>query len=309
MNNHEQIAYWNGDGGRKWAERDELMAGVLAPISEALLTRVAPRRARTALDVGCGGGSNTLQLLQHLDNPTHILGIDVSAPLLEVARARVAERGTAPLQTAPLRPAPPRPAPLRPAPTRTAPPRIEFLRADAATHDFGDWRFDVLFSRFGVMFFDDPVAAFAQLRRAAHRNAGLAFCCWQALDNNPWTALPLKAALTVLPAPEPVAPHSPGPFAFADAAYVREVLAQAGWSDTRIEPYAPTLEFSIEGGYEAAVRELVNTGPVGRLLAPAERPAREAVYAAARRALKDYYRGDTLALAGAVWFVTAVNTV
>ena len=304
MNNHEQIAYWNGDGGRKWAERDELMAGVLAPISEALLTRVAPRRARTALDVGCGGGSNTLQLLQHLDNPTHILGIDVSAPLLEVARARVAERGTAPLQTAPLRP-----APLRPAPTRTAPPRIEFLRADAATHDFGDWRFDVLFSRFGVMFFDDPVAAFAQLRRAAHRNAGLAFCCWQALDKNPWTALPLQAALTVLPAPEPVAPHSPGPFAFADAAYVREVLAQAGWSDTRIEPYAPTLEFSIEGGYEAAVRELVNTGPVGRLLAPAERPAREAVYAAARRALKDYYRGDTLALAGAVWFVTAVNTV
>lgn len=294
MNNHEQIAYWNGDGGRKWAARDELMASVLAPISDALLTRVAPRRARTALDVGCGGGSNTLQLLQHLDNPRHILGIDVSAPLLEVARARVAERGTAPLRTAP---------------PRTAPPRIEFLRADAATHDFGDWRFDVLFSRFGVMFFDDPVAAFAQLRRAAHRNAGLAFCCWQALDKNPWTALPLKAALTVLPAPEPVAPHSPGPFAFADAAYVREVLAQAGWSDTRIEPYAPTLEFSIEGGYAAAVRELVNTGPVGRLLAPAEKPAREAVYAAARRALKDYYRGDTLALAGAVWFVTAVNTV
>ena len=299
MNNHEQIAYWNGDGGRKWAARDELMAGVLAPISDALLTRVAPRRARTALDVGCGGGSNTLQLLQHLDNPTHILGIDVSAPLLEVARARVAERGIAALRT----------APLRTAPARTASPRIEFLRADAATHDFGDWRFDVLFSRFGVMFFDDPVAAFAQLRRAAHRNAGLAFCCWQALGKNPWTALPLQAALTVLPAPEPVAPHSPGPFAFADAAYVREVLARAGWSDTRIEPYAPTLEFSIEGGYEAAVRELVNTGPVGRLLAPAEPPAREAVYAAARRALKDYYRGDTLALAGAVWFVTAVNTV
>ena len=304
MNNHEQIAYWNGDGGRKWAERDELMAGVLAPISDALLTRVAPRRARTALDVGCGGGSNTLQLLQHLHNPTHILGIDVSAPLLEVARARVAERGIAPLRTAPLQT-----APLRTAPARTAPPRIEFLRADAATHDFGDWRFDVLFSRFGVMFFDDPVAAFAQLRRAAHRNAGLAFCCWQALDKNPWTALPLQAALSVLPAPEPVAPHSPGPFAFADAAYVQDILAQAGWSATRIEPYAPTLEFSIEGGYEAAVRELVNTGPVGRLLAPAEPPAREAVYAAARRALKDYYRGDTLALAGAVWFVTAVNTV
>lgn len=304
MNNHEQIAYWNGDGGRKWAGRDELMAGVLAPISDALLTRVALRGARTALDVGCGGGSNTLQLLQHLDNPRHILGIDVSAPLLEVARARVAERGIAPQRTAPQRT-----APLRTAPARTAPPRIEFLRADAATHDFGDWRFDVLFSRFGVMFFDDPVAAFAQLRRAAHRNAGLAFCCWQALDKNPWTALPLKAALTVLPAPEPVAPHSPGPFAFADATYVREILAQAGWSDTCIEPYAPTLEFSIEGGYAAAVRELVNTGPVGRLLAPAKPPAREAVYAAARRALKDYYRGDTLALAGAVWFVTAVNTI
>ena len=299
MSNHEQIAYWNGDGGRKWAERDEVMAGVLAPISDALLTRVTPRRARTALDVGCGGGSNTLQLLEHLDNPTHILGIDVSAPLLEVARARVAERGTTPLRT----------APPRTAPSRTASPRIEFLHADAATHDFGDLRFDLLFSRFGVMFFDDPVAAFAQLRCAAHRNAGLAFCCWQALDKNLWTALPLQAALTVLPAPEPVAPHSPGPFAFANAAYVREVLAQAGWSDTRIEPYAPTLEFSIEGGYEAAVRELVNTGPVGRLLAPAEPPAREAVYAAARRALKDYYRGDTLALAGAVWFVTAVNTV
>lgn len=302
MNNSEQIAYWNGDGGRKWAERDDAMAGVLAPISDALLARVAPRRARTALDVGCGGGSNTLQLLQHLDNPTHILGIDVSAPLLEVARARVAERGAAPPRTAL-----PQTALPRTAPPRTAPPRIEFLHADAAAHDFGDLRFDLLFSRFGVMFFDDPVAAFAQLRRAVHRNGRLVFCCWQTLGANPWTALPLKAALTVLPAPEPVAPHSPGPFAFADAAYVQAILARAGWSDARIEPYAPTLEFSVEGGYEATVRELVNTGPVGRLLAPAEKPARDAVYKAARRALKDYYKGDTLALAGAVWFVTAVN--
>ena len=282
MSNEAQIAYWNGDAGRTWAARDRQMARLLAPVTDALMEHAAVDDCRAILDVGCGGGSGTFRLAERLGSDACILGVDVSAPLLDVARAALAQHGE-------------------------AAKRIAFLQADAAEHRFAPPRFDLLFSRFGVMFFDDPTAAFTTLRGAMQDDARLAFCCWQSLADNPWVALPLRAALSVLPPPPPQPARAPGPFAFAEADYLRDVLAAAGWVDVDIAPKNIDLSWPGEGDPSAAVRELVNTGPVGRLLAEADDAAREAVYAAAAERLSDYHRGDALVLPGATWFVTARN--
>lgn len=282
MSNEEQIAYWNGEAGRKWADRDVQMAKTLAPIARDLMDHAAVDGARCVLDVGCGGGSETLMLASRLGPEACILGVDVSAPMLEVAEEhRVAAGDEA--------------------------RGVAFLRADASAHDFGESQFDLLFSRFGVMFFDEPTAAFRHLRAAMKPGGRLAFACWQALADNPWTALPLQAALTVLPPPPPPKPRAPGPFAFAEADYVRAILEDAGWRDVQLTPHAVSMNWDGSGGYEATVRELVNTGPVGRLLAEVDKPARQAVHAAAVDRLRDHFDGSTLALPGAVWLVTASN--
>jgi SAM-dependent methyltransferase len=257
------------------------MATLLAPISEALLDHFDPTAAEAALDVGCGGGSGTLLLAGRMRPSAHVLGVDISSPLLEVARAQLAQRDT-----------------------RGA--RVDFLEGDASTHDFGAAAFDLLFSRFGVMFFDDPALAFTRLRRAMRPGARLAFCCWQHLADNPWTALPLAAARQVLPPMPAPAPNAPGPFAFADADHVRGILAAAGWQAVDLTPRRIELHWPGRD-LPTAVRELVNTGPVGRLLAPVGDAEREAVYAAAEASLAEHYSDGGLELAGAVWLVTAAS--
>lgn len=282
MSNQDQIDYWNGEAGHKWAQRDEQMARLLAPVSEALMDHVGVASTPRALDIGCGGGSGTRLLAERLNPDARILGVDVSEPLLDIARSVSAD--------------------AKPGPC------IEYLLADAASHDFGEERFNLLFSRFGVMFFNDPVQAFTHLHAVMRPGARLAFSCWQALANNPWTALPLKAALAILPRPPAPPPRAPGPFAFADEAYVRDILESSGWQKVDITPHEFVLTWPGEAGYESAVRDLVNTGPVSRLLVEASKEDREAVYVAATEALRDHYRDGRLQLAGAVWLVTAEAT-
>ena len=178
MSNAEQIEYWNGEAGKRWAQDDDTMARLLGPITEALLEHAAVEGSQHALDVGCGGGSQSLLLAQRLGTGARVLGVDISAPMLEVAAAKAET----------------------PAGGRAA---LQFTRADASEHDFGPDRFDLVFSRFGVMFFADPEGAFGNLRRAMLPGAKLAFCCWQPLKENAWTWIPLQAALQHLPPPEP----------------------------------------------------------------------------------------------------------
>lgn len=282
MSNEAQIAYWNGEGGRKWASHDRQMSQLLAPIADMLMEHARVDGARAVLDVGCGGGSETLMLSRRLGPEACVLGVDVSEPLLEVALQRQREAGA-------------------------AGEAIRFLRADAAALPYQQPVFDLLFSRFGVMFFDAPAAAFTHLRRSMLPGARLAFVCWQALADNPWTALPLAAALTVLPKPPAPAPRAPGPFAFAERDYIEALLAEAGWSDIRIAARAVDMRWADAGGREATTRELLTTGPVGRLLAEASENQRQAVYRVAGEALAPYYDGDALTLDGAVWLVTARN--
>ena len=282
MDNREQIEYWNGDAGRRWAQDDDTMARLLQPICEALLEHAAVERCRSALDVGCGGGSQSLMLAQRLGEGGHVLGVDISEPMLGVARGKAAA----------------------PAAGRAS---LEFLLADAASHAFEPGTFDLLFSRFGVMFFDDPTAAFANLRRALQPQGRVAFCCWQAVKDNAWTRIPLQAALQHLPPPEPQPPNAPGPFAFADASRVESILAAAGFGDIAIETHSTTLRISEAPSLAGAVRELARIGPVSRLLADQPQATLDKVFPAIEAALEPYYRGGALDLQAAVWLVTARN--
>ena len=198
--NEAEITYWNSVGGRRWVERQQSQDIVLGPILQATLERAQLQQGERVVDIGCGTGASSIALAERAGPSGQVLGIDVSTPML----ARAAER---------LPPGAP----------------VKFVRADATTYRFESGAFDLLFSRFGVMFFAEPARTFANLRTALKPSGRLAFACWRKFDENPWLQVPLRAALEhVPPLPRP-GPEDPGPFSFASEQQVHRILADAGF--------------------------------------------------------------------------------
>jgi SAM-dependent methyltransferase len=179
---------------------------------------------------------------------------------------------------------------------------LSFVLGDAATMELEAAAFDLIVSRFGVMFFADPVAAFANLRTALAGNGRLSFICWRALDENPWMAECVRAAFTVLPRPEPQPPNAPGPYAFADAAWLRDVLARSGFIDIRIDAVDQALDL---GSIDSTVEQMTRMGPAANAFATASAADQQAVITAMRAALKPHLSGGSLRLASATWLVGA----
>ncbi|MBN9510224.1 MAG: class I SAM-dependent methyltransferase [Alphaproteobacteria bacterium] len=274
----EQIAYWNSIAGQRWATRQTQIDAMLAPLTDAVLAAAAPAPGARVLDIGCGCGATTLALAKRLPRG-HVTGLDVSAPMLEVA-ARLGA-GAA---------------------------NVTWLEADAAAHRFAPGAFDLLFSRFGVMFFGDPTAAFANLRAGARRGARLFFACWQSLADNPWMQVPLAAALAHLPPPAPPAPEAPGPFAFADRARVARILTGAGWRAPRFTPFGFPVDLGGGRGLDAAVDQTTKIGAAARAMAEQPEAVRAAATASIRAALAPHAHDDgRVTLAGAVWLVESAN--
>jgi SAM-dependent methyltransferase len=199
--NEAEITYWNSAGGRRWVERQQSQDIVLGPILQTTMERAQLRQGERVVDIGCGTGASSIALAERVGPSGQVLAVDVSAPML----ARAAER---------LPPGAP----------------VKFVRADATTYRFESAAFDLLFSRFGVMFFAEPVRAFANLRTALKPSGRLAFACWRKFDENPWLQVPLRAALEhVPPLPRP-GPEDPGPFSFA--------------SEQRVTAFLPTPDFN-----------------------------------------------------------------
>ncbi|MEP4484093.1 MAG: methyltransferase domain-containing protein [Halioglobus sp.] len=282
MTNAEQIEYWNGDAGRRWAEEDDTMAQLLRPISEALIAYAKLDGCRSALDIGCGGGSQSVMLADELGEGARVTGVDISQPMLAVAEDKAAAPGHG----------------------RAT---MEFVQADAATYEFVAEEFDLIFSRFGVMFFDEPVGAFTNIRPALQSDGRVVFCCWQPVKANDWTRIPLQAALQHVPAPAQADPNAPGPFAFSDPERVQNILQSSGFTDISVEPYSTSLHFGKTATLAQSVRELAMIGPVSRLLVGQEADVLEKVFDSMEEVLSPHYRDGTLSLTGAVWFVTATT--
>jgi len=276
--NADQIAYWNGTGGQSWVKRQESQEAALEPVSAALLARAAVETGERIVDIGCGTGVTTVELAR-LAGPTgEVLGIDVSEPMLARAGAR-------PVAGLPLR----------------------FERADATTHAFPRARFDLLFSRFGVMFFADPAKSFANLRTALRPGGRLAFACWRRPDENPWLTVPLRAALEHAPPPPQPGPDEPGMFSFAAEARVRRLLEAAGFAEIRLHPADFQFDIARGQGLDEAAAAAISVGPASRVLGGQPAAVVEAAAAAIRRVLEPHQRGATVPLAAAIWVVTAHN--
>ena len=280
MSNEEQFEFWNGEAGQHWAQDDATMARMLRPISAALLAHARVGDCQSALDVGCGGGSQSLMLAEQLGGGARVLGIDISQPLVEVARKKCD-------------------------PANSAIANMEFLQADAAEYAFAPNSFDLLFSRFGVMFFDDPERAFSNLRQSLRPGAHLAFCCWQAMPENEWMLLPMQAALQHLPPPPQPDPNAPGPFAFANPERVKQILGNSGFADVELESFRTHVNFAEAATLGESVRDMATLGPLGKLMAGQEQEVLERVFDSMEERLAPYFKNGALSMQGAIWLVTA----
>ena len=271
--NEEQIALWNGSAGRAWVETQESLDRLFEPFEAVLGDIAAARRAQHVLDVGCGTGATTLAMARRLAGEAALVGVDISAPMIELARQRAARAG----------------APAR------------FVCADAQTHAFTPASFDLIVSRFGVMFFADPVRAFTNLRSASKPAAELAVIAWRGAADNPFMTAAERAAAADLPELPARRPDEPGQFAFADRARVGAILDAAGWTDVDITPLdvACTLPASELDTY------VTKLGPVGRVLADADEPTRAKVLAKIRGAFEPYVHGPEVRFTAACWMIRA----
>jgi SAM-dependent methyltransferase len=274
--NHEQLEYWNGAGGLRWTTHQEALDRMVRPFGLAAMERLGLRAGEHVLDVGCGCGDTLLALSERVGERGSVTGIDLSTEMLGRARERI--------------------------------PRATLIAGDASEQRF-ERRFDALFSRFGVMFFADPVGAFSHLRALlVDPPAGrMAFVCWRAQAENTWASLPAAAVRAALPAaPVGVMDRAtgPGPFALADADYVKSVLSAAGFSQVEVAAFDAEVELSTTGLEEAA-RFSITAGPAARLLAQATPEDKARAAAAVAKALAPHEQNGRVALHGRAWTVLA----
>ena len=271
MTPDDQAALWNGEMGKTWVEMarvtDQLFEPLTAPLLEA-----AGAGASALLDVGCGAGFTTLALARDLGPEARTVGADISEPLLNAARDRADAAGVP----------------------------IDFVFGDAQTFDFGSASFDLIVSRLGVMFFADPVAAFANLRAAATDAARLRFVCWRDPAENPFMTLTARATKGLLDLPARI-PNTPGPYGLADPERTRGILADAGWREVEVRPFDPTCAMPADD----LMTFLTRIGPLREALAEADVESRLAVLEAVRAAAEPYVDGDRASFEAALWVVDA----
>jgi SAM-dependent methyltransferase len=276
--NADQAEYWNSASGQSWIAAQAALDQRFAPLTELLMGRAGVRDGECVIDVGCGTGTTTMELAAAVGAHGAVLAIDISEPLLAAARRRCLHGGIA---------------------------NVRLIRADAQTHRFERGCHDAVVSRFGVMFFDDPVGAFANLASALRARGRLAFASWGPLEANPWFTLPLEVGVRRLGPPEPQPPRAPGPLALSEPDYVGEILSAAGCADVRIDQVNTLLPGAVSTRDEAELMSLF--GPLARLLR--ERDADEATRLALVDELADrlvpYSTADGVRLPAAVHLVTA----
>ncbi len=276
--NEDQRTRWNGPDGEYWTSNQDRLDRTLAPVTGPLLAFAQPRAGSTVIDVGCGCGATTIELARAVGPSGHVVGIDLSEPMIALATER-----------------------LRPFSNATT------LLGDAAELPLRDLGAELIVSRFGVMFFGDPVAAFANLRTSLVAHGRIRFACWRRIKENPWLDVPLNAVYEHAPRLPKPEPEEPGPFAFADTARVTRILTAAGFTTPSFTPLNIEMDLAAGGTLENAVSQASAMGPAKRALADQPDDIRAAAVESIRRALKPYASARGVNLPGAVWLVAADN--
>ena len=269
-------SYWNSEAGRNWVSLQTLISDVFTFVTVATLEEAAPKRGECIIDVGCGTGDTLLDLARAAGPSGTVLGVDVSDPMLEFAKHRVAA------------------SELK---------NVSFALADATSYPFlPNWA-DLVFSRFGVMFFDEPVKAFANIRRGMKRGGRLVFVCFRAMSESSWYKVPIEAARPHLPPQPVVSPDTPGMFSFANEVRLRKFLTEAGFEQIQTKP----TNLAMRGkDMEQTMTFMTQVGPVTRMLASGSEEQRRKASEAVRAALAAGIGSDGLGLGSGLWLVSAL---
>jgi SAM-dependent methyltransferase len=272
--NREQAALWNDTAGRAWVEMQRVLDDMFTPFEKLLLEHAAHDDTRGVLDIGCGAGVTTLAAARRIGPSGKCVGLDISATLLDLARQRATREGLM---------------------------NVTFVEADAQTHAFEPNSVDAVISRFGVMFFDSPEAAFTNIKRAARPNAKLAFVAWRSPAENPFMTTAARAAAPLLPSMKPPDPSAPGQFSFADADKVQGILQTSGWKSIEIQ----SIDVPMHIAEDDLFVYVTKLGPVGMALKDADTPTREKVTAAVQAAFQPFIEDGAARFNAACWLVTA----
>ena len=276
--NAAQAEYWNSPAARAWADHHERMDRALTELLAALLERAAPRPGEHVLDIGCASGTTVIEFAARVGPGGRVLGADLSEHSVARARQRIAAAGLA---------------------------QADVITADAAAHHFPPAAFDLVCSRLGVMFFADPTAAFANLRRALKPDGRLVMAVFRSAAENLFPNAPINAVRHLLP-PIPVpGPEDPGPFSLADPARVHRILEGAGFRQVSLTPVDPTIRLAGPGGVAEAADFAVLFGPITRVLASLTSEQRVAVRQALETFFRDYDGPAGVTLSAANWIVEA----
>lgn len=270
--NEDQIKFWNEKAGQNWTILQAWMDVNMAAIGDAILAFAQATPDMNVLDIGCGTGATSLAIA---GIGAKVTGVDISKPMLGLARERASKAGLP----------------------------ITFIEADASIHPFTP-EFDLIFSRFGVMFFEAPTIAFANMRKALKSGGRMAFVCWRTPPENPWASAPLLAAKPLLPEQQPPDPLAPGPFAFADPNRVEDILSQSGFSEIRIEKFDTVMTMGDDLDFVAS--RMLQIGPLSRAAGEVDDATRARIAEVVQEALANFVRPDgEIAPPAACWLVAA----
>jgi SAM-dependent methyltransferase len=279
--NNDMNKYWNGDGGHKWLRFQTRTDASLKHFGHEVMTAAAISTGESVIDIGCGCGDTSFDISNRVGSDGHVQGIDVSEPLLTRAKARA---------------------------QFTNENNITFCHNDVQTYHFESSVFDVVFSRFGVMFFDDPVAAFTNIRKTLKPGGRLAFICWQPAKENEWISLPLDVVKNHISIPAPPEPGQPGPFSFSNKNRVIHILGEADFKEILIEKFTSPL--NVGADLDEAVKFLTHMGPTSEAMSqPGVKDINKFhIKTELRKRLKPYKTENGIILGAATWIVTAQNS-
>jgi SAM-dependent methyltransferase len=271
--NAEQARYWTEDGGPSWVREEAAYDLMLTPFNSALLDALDPQPGERVLDVGCGFGSTALAASAR---GAEVHGVDISPPMIRRARERAAEvRANA-----------------------------TFAVGDAQEDSLGG-PYDAVTSRFGIMFFADPVRAFRNFATATRREGRLAFVCWQPLEHNPWMNAAPNVLRSLMDNPPPPPPPGAGPFAFGDTAFVDRVLTEAGWAQRSMAPFETHARMGGNDGVQGAVNQALSNSAAKALLAAGDATLRDRAAAILTDQFESRSVDGVVSFPAAAWLVTA----
>ena len=273
--NPRGAAFWNSTMGHAWVSQQAVISDVFTSVTSVSLVAAAAKQGEHVIDIGCGPGDTLLAFARAVGPSGDALGVDVSVPMLEFARHRAAEAGLA---------------------------NVTCALADATTYAFEPRRANLVYSRFGMMFFDDPIKAFTNIRSAMKMGGRLVFVCFRTMPESPWFRVPIEAARPHVPPQPPVDPLAPGMFSLAREDRLRGVLTEAGFREIALN----ATDVPIHGkDTTQSMAFITQVGPLPALLENASDEQRKRATAAARNTLAAQIGADGRGLHVGLWLVSA----